>query len=124
MQDYIYPFCFQSALKFYKERDFHMLDLLIHNKYETTGYQNKHPHHLYVYRKDHCQTSVAHLNTYSLSSSFNEFSYTMNKYKFHYVTLSKKWLKDNKTQLDYIQIDGYISEFKKRDLRCQGRAGF
>ena len=31
-----------------------MLDLLIHNKYETKGYQNKHPHQLYVYREDHC----------------------------------------------------------------------
>ena len=48
----------------------------------------------------------------------------MNKYKFHYVALSKTCLKNNKTQLDYIKIGGYISEFKKRELRCQGRAGF
>ena len=48
----------------------------------------------------------------------------MNKYKFHYVALSKTWLKNNKTHLDYIQIGDYISEFKNRELKCQGGAGF
>ena len=48
----------------------------------------------------------------------------MHKYKFHYVALSKTWLKKSKTQLDYIQIGGYISEFKNRELKCQGGAGF
>ena len=48
----------------------------------------------------------------------------MHKYKFHYVALSKTWLKSNKTQLEYIKTGGYISEFKNRVLRCQGRAGF
>ena len=38
----------------------------------------------------------------------------MNKYKFDIVALSETRLK-NKTQLEYVQIDGYKSEFKNRE---------
>ena len=36
----------------------------------------------------------------------------MNKYKFDIVALSETRLKNNKAQLEYVQIDGYKSEFK------------
>ena len=41
----------------------------------------------------------------------------MNKYKFGIV---ETWLKSNKTQLDfvqYLQVDGYKSEFKNRESK-------
>ena len=37
--------------------------------------------------------------TQNLPSSFDEFSYMMNKYKFDIVALSETWVKNNKTQL-------------------------
>ena len=55
---------------------------------------------------------MVHLNTQSLPSTFDEFSYMMNKYKFEIVALSETWLKINKTQLKHVQIDGYESKFK------------
>ena len=48
----------------------------------------------------------------------------MNKYKFDIVALSETWLKNNKTQLEYVQIDGYKSEFKNRDSKSGGGVGF
>ena len=48
----------------------------------------------------------------------------MNKYKFDIVALSKTWLKNNKTQLEYVQIDGYKSQFKNRESKSGGAVGF
>ena len=116
MQDWICSFCIQSVLTFYKVRDLHTLNSSIHNEYEIE-HQNK---HLDVLKKHHCYTSVAHLNTQSLPSSFDEFSYMMNKYKFDIVALSETWLKNNKTQLEYVQINGYKSELKNRESKSGG----
>ena len=57
---------------------------------------------------------MAHLNTQSLPSSFDEFSYMMNRYKFDIAALRETWLKDIKSQLEYVLADGYKSEFKNR----------
>ena len=121
MPDWICSFCIQSVLPFYKVRDFHTLDSSIHSDYETIEYQNK---HLHVLKTHHCYPSVAHLNTESLPSSYDEFSYKMNKYEFDIVALSETWLKNNKTQLEYVQIDGYKSEFKNRESKSGGGVGF
>ena len=48
----------------------------------------------------------------------------MNKYKFGIVALSETWLKNNKTQLEYVQIKGYKSEFKNRASKSGGGVGF
>ena len=117
MQDWICWFCIQSVLPFYKVRDLNTLDSSIHNEYETMENQNK---HLDILKKRHCCKSVLHLNTQSLPSSFGEFSYMMNKYKFDIVALSGTWLENSKTQLEYVQIDGYKSEFKKRLSKSGG----
>ena len=64
-----------------------------------------------------------HINTQSLPSSFDEFSLMMNRYQFDIVAVSKTWLKD-KTQLEYIQINGYSSVWKKRESKTGGSFGF
>ena len=65
-----------------------------------------------------------HLNTQSLPSSFDKFSYMMNKYIFDIVALSETWLKNNKSQLEYVQIGGYTSEFKNRESKSGVGVGF
>ena len=55
--------------------DLRTLDSLIQNEYETIEYQNK---QLDGLKKHCCYTFVAHLNTHSLRSSSDEFSYLMN----------------------------------------------
>ena len=102
-------------------RELHTLDSSIHNECETIVYQNK---KIEVLKKHHCDTSVAHLNTQRLQSSFGKFSYMMNKYNFDTVALSETWLKNNKTQLEYVQIDGYTSKFKNRESKLGGRVVF
>ena len=119
MQDWICSFCIQSTLTFYKVRDLHTLDSSIRNKYVIMEYQNK---YLDIYNKHHCYTSVAHPNIQSLPSWFCEFSYTIIKYKFDIVALSKTWIKILK--LDYAQIGSYISEFKNRESKCQDGVSF
>ena len=47
----------------------------------------------------------------------------MSKYKFDIVALSETWLENNKTQLKYVQIDGYKSEFKNRESKSGGGLG-
>ena len=44
--------------------------------------------------------------------------------KFDIVALSEIWLKNNKTQLEYVQIDGYKAEFKNRESKSGGGIGF
>ena len=120
MQNWIYSFCFQSVLPFCKVRNLHTLDSSVYNQDETIEYQNKHLNA----KKHQCYISVANLNTQSLPSSFDKFSYMMNKYNFDIVALSETWLKNNKTQLEYVQIDGYKSEFKNRESKSGGGVGF
>ena len=86
--------CIQSTLPFSKVRDLHVLDSLIN---EAVKYQDQHINMLSNHR---CYTSVAHVNTQSLPSSFDEFSLMMNRYQFDIVAVSETWLKDNKTQLE------------------------
>ena len=66
---------------------------------------------------------ITNLNTQNVPPSFDEFSYMMSKYKFDIVALSETWLENNKTQLKYVQIDGYKSEFKNRESKCGGGLG-
>ena len=74
--------------------------------------------------KHRCYTSVADINTQSLRSSFDEFSLMMNRYQFDIEAVSETWLKDIKTQLEYIQINGYSSVWKSRESKTGGGVSF
>ncbi|XP_057299344.1 uncharacterized protein LOC130629967 [Hydractinia symbiolongicarpus] len=76
--------------------------------------------HLKLLNKHRNQTSIAHLNTQSLLSTFTEFSLMLNIYDFDIITLSETWLQDNKEQLDYVNIPGYKTLFKNRKSRGGG----
>ena len=80
--------------------------------------------HLEVLNKYRNNTSIAHINVQSLTSTFDEFSYMLNQYYFDIVALSETWLTGNKHQLDYVKIDGYKSLFKNREHKRGGGVGF
>ena len=101
-QDWMCSTCIQNILPFSKVRDLHVLDSSLIN--EAVEYQDQ---HLNMLSKHRCYTSVVHINAQSLPSSFDEFSRTMTRYQLDILTVSKTWLKDNKTQLEYVQINGY-----------------
>ena len=112
--------CIQSTLPFSKVKDLHvLLDSSLIN--EAVEYQNQ---HINMLSKHRCYTPVAHINTQSLPSFFDEFSLMMNRYQFDIVSVSESWLKDNRTQLEYIQINGYASVWKNRDSKTGGGVGF
>ena len=48
----------------------------------------------------------------------------MNRYQFDIVAVSETWLKDNKTQLEYVQINGYSSVWKNRESKTGRCVGF
>ena len=68
-------------------------------------------------------TSIGHLNTRSLCSSFVEFQWFMETYKFDIMTLSETWLKNDQNVLNYVNIQGYNVEYRNRDKKRGGRVG-
>ena len=70
-------------------------------------------------------TSIAHINTQSLLSSFDEFRIMLLTYKFDIITLSETWLQDNKKQLDYVSdLPGYLPKFRNHQGKRGGGVGF
>ena len=76
--------------------------------------------HLALLNEHKNKLSIAHLNTQSLLSSFDEFSLMVNKYRFEIITVSETWLKENHLQESYVQIPGYSTFFKHRDGKKGG----
>ena len=62
----------------------------------ATYHVNIHAEKLKEYHK---YLSIAHLNTQSMSSTFDEFQVLINENQFDTVTLFETWLRDNKNLL-------------------------
>ena len=75
-------------------------------------------------KKIYCTVCRNVTNTQSLPFSFDEFSLMMNGYHIDIVAVSETWLKDNKTQLEHVQINGYSSVWKNRESKTGGSVGF
>lgn len=110
--------CTLSTLPFFYSRDINLDEINI------TLNQPRNDSHLDLLRRHRSSTSIAHINTQSLLSSFDEFCVMMNSYNFDIVTLSETWLQDNKHQLDYVSIKGYESVFVNRKGQRGGGVGF
>jgi len=106
--------CTLSTLPFFGLRDIDLNDssldeeLIIENTHRNLLNENRN------------LTSIVHINTQSLPSSFTEFSTMLNLLEFDIITLSETWLQDNKDQEDYAQIPGYTPSFKHRKTRGGG----
>ena len=105
---HICQFCtFSTELPFYKSYLFNLDKSLGGENFDQCQYK-------FLIQNNPKKLSVGHLNTQSLCSSFDEFSEFMHLYKFNIMTLSEPWLKDDKHMIDYIQIEGYNTEFCHR----------
>ena len=51
--------------------------------------------------------SIAHLNTQSISSTFDEFQVMIYQHSFDDITSSETWLRNDTNLLRYVQIPGY-----------------
>ena len=56
--------------------------------------------------------STCHLNTQSMTSAFDEFQFMVNESKFDIITLSERWLKNDKHLLEYVNFPGYKFSYR------------
>ena len=69
------------------------------------------------------QLKVMHLNTQSMMSTFNEFLLTTKTYPMDVALLSETWLRNHKELLDHVAIEGYVTEFRHREVTKGGGVG-
>ena len=66
---------------------------------------------------------IMHPNTQAMLSTFNEFLLTMKTYPMDIALLSETWLRNQKELLEYVSINGYQAEFRKREIARGGGVG-
>jgi exonuclease III len=79
--------------------------------------------HLEVLKNKANQLRLFHLNTQSMTSTFNEFLLTVKRYPFDVLTLSETWLKDNEDLLKHVSIPGFTFEYRNRESIRGGGVG-
>ena len=67
--------------------------------------------------------SICHLNTQSMSCTFDEFQFMINQTNFDVISLSKTWLKNDKHLLEYVRLPGYELAYRNRDEKRGGGVG-
>ena len=67
---------------------------------------------------------ILHINTQSLTSSFDEFLLQQTKYNFDIVAMSETWLKNNDLLIKHVTIPGYDMLYKNREKVRHGGVGF
>ena len=114
--DWMCSQCLPSVLPFSSVRDLSLIDQEIQQEqFQDLQFEKLNENrHLF---------SIAHINTQSMVSTFDEFVLFVNKYKFDAVTLTETWLKDNPFLLDYVKIEGYKLYYHNRDNRRGGGVG-
>ena len=98
--------CVSIELPFHKLRD--QLNTSIE---KNANYTNEHLQKLDELKK---QISICHLDTQSMSSTFDEFQCMINQTNVDVIALSQTWLKNDK-HLEYIRLPGYESAYQNRD---------
>ena len=104
------PNCIHTALPFYNRRN---LDFDSTVADEATILQTNN-YHIETLKNHQKYTSIAHINSQSILSTFDEFAVTLKSYEFDIITFSETWLTNNQHQLDYVNTAGYESIFKHR----------
>ena len=97
-----------------------MRDELNTNVESDENYTNEHLEELDEL-KEHI--SICHLNTQSMSCTFDEFQFMINQTNFDVITLSKTWLKNDKHLLEYVRLPGYEFAYRNRDEKRGGGVG-
>ena len=64
--------------------------------------------------------NICHLNTESMTSTFDEFQLMVNESKFYIMTLSETWLKNDKYLLEYVSLPGYKISYRNKDEKRDG----
>ena len=105
MKDWICFSCASIELPFHKVKD-----ELSSNIKSDANYTNEHLEKLDELKK---HIRICHLNTQSMSSTFDEFQLMINQTRFDVIAISETWLKNDKHLLEYVRLPGY--EFAYRN---------
>ena len=76
--------------------------------------------HLLTLNTNKNNLKILHINTQSLTSSFDEFLLQQTKYNFDIVAMSETWLKNNDLLIKHVTIPGYDMLYKNRE-KVRGR---
>ena len=121
------PDCLFAQLPFYRTNSLNSSVELLQQQSEQQIQQSELLHdfdpYLEMLDQNRNRTSIAHLNTQCLSSTFDEFHVMLNEYQFDIITISETWLIDNQKLLDYVYISGYNLEYANRDNKRGGGVG-
>jgi len=107
--------CAFSTLPFHNVRD-----ILTVQSQEFQVAEDQSDEHLQILSDNRNLLSVAHLNTQSMISTFDQFTVFAERYKFDIITMSETWLKDNPHLLEYVKIPGYATFFNNRNANRRG----
>ena len=97
-----------------------MRDELNTNVESDANYTNEHLEKLDELKKE---ISICHLNTQSMSSTFDKFQFMINQTNFDVITLSETWLKSAKHLLKNVRLPGYEFAYRNRDEKLGGGVG-
>ena len=79
--------------------------------------------HLNALEERSQQLKVLHINTQSMTSTFDSLLMTIDRYSFDIITMSETWLNENKLRLQHVTIPGYVQVFNHRDQIKGGGVG-
>ena len=114
-------YCTLSCLPFHSLRS---LDELVGNNLNTHNNSYAETNvHLQCLQQFSNHTSICHLNTQSMCSTFDEFYVMCNTCKYDIITLSETWLKNNHHLIEHVQIPGYQLDYRNRDNTRGGGMG-
>ncbi|XP_057305393.1 uncharacterized protein LOC130642322 [Hydractinia symbiolongicarpus] len=114
--DWLCPNCLPSILPFCNVRDLSQIE-------QEVAQQQLQDLQLEQLNQNRNLFSIAHLNTQSMVSTFDEFVLFVHKYDFDAITLTETWLKDNPFLLEYAKIEGYTMYYHNRDNKRGGGVG-
>ena len=94
-------------------------DLLPMNKKEVAvdNYINTHVTKL---KELETHIRICHLNTQSVTSTFDKFQFMVSEWKSDIITLSETWLKNDKHLLGYVNLFGCKFSYRNRDEKRGG----
>ena len=109
--------CHFKELPFSGLREFHEITATSPTRINSIDCENIHILNLKSHGK---HLSIGNLNKQSMVSLFDEFNVMLQEHPFDILTLSEKWLKDDVTLLNNVQILGYKFSYRNRNERRGG----
>ena len=108
--------CMLSELPFFGQRSLDTSDVI------DNGLPVDEDQHLNALEERSQQLKVLHINTQSITSTFDSLLMTIDRYSFDIITMSETWLNENKLRLQHVTIPGSMSKFSITGTKLRAEA--